>query len=356
MRRSPRALAIGCAQLLLLQGAGCEDAASSAGEAAATEQATSKTATSVNPASDPPMPPASGAGEAEAEDVAAPSDLTTPPADAEKTASGLVTKVLEAGTGDRTPTLHDTVRVHYTGWKASGKVIDTSRARGRGPATFQLRGVIAGWSEGLQQMRVGEQRRLWIPDHLSYVRPGPPRGTVVFDIELLEIIEGEARPAPKDVRAPPGDAKRSKSGLVYEVLQAGSGGASPNAWDRVTLRYAGWTPRGEMFEASPEATFEVDHVMPGWREALQRMTSGERTRLWVPEALAYQGRSGLPKGRVVFDLELLSIERRPAPPRGPGRPHAGCSDSGARSSPRANDRSFVPNNPRGSRAQRQSIP
>ncbi|MDD9931953.1 MAG: FKBP-type peptidyl-prolyl cis-trans isomerase [Myxococcales bacterium] len=245
-----------------------------------------------------------------------PADLESPPADAQKTKSGLITKVLKPGTGELRPTLHDSVRVRYAGWKTSGKLIDSSSKRG-GPQTFQLRAVIPGWAEGLQQMRVGERRRLWIPHQLGYLRPGRPPSTVVFDIELLEIMEGEARAAPPDVAAVPADATRSDSGLAYKVLAAGVGEQRPRAWDRVALGYAGWTPDGEMFEVSSSATFDVSAVMPGWSEALQRMTVGERVRLWIPEALAYQGRSGPPRGMVVFELELRSIERRPEPPSAP---------------------------------------
>ena len=285
-------------------GAGCTPAPGSGARAAEDE---------AKPAREPAPPKATGA---HSDPLAAPADLTAPPADAQKTASGLVTKLLEAGTGDRTPTMHDSVRVHYTGWKASGALIDSSRKHD-GPATFALTGVIPGWAEGLQLMRVGERRRLWIPDHLSYVRPGPPRGTIVFDIELLEIIEGAAPAAPHDVAAPPPSATKTKSGLAYEVLAAAERKDRPKLWDRVTLSYAGWTTDGELFDVSTKATFDVGDVMPGWTELLLRMSKGERARAWIPEALAYHGRSGPPKGMVVFDIEILSIERRPEPPRAP---------------------------------------
>jgi FKBP-type peptidyl-prolyl cis-trans isomerase len=249
---------------------------------------------------------------------APPPDLKSPPPDAEKTASGLVTKVLKAGRGEKKPRARDSVRVQYTGWKPSGDVISSSSKDG-GAQTFALSGVVPGWSEGLQLMRVGEKRRLWIPNHLYYDRSGRPPSTVVYDIELLEIIEGQARPSPPDVAAAPKGATRTKRGLAYVVLSPGSGAdeEKPNAWDRVTLSYAGWTSSGELFDSADEAVFDVDAVMPGWTELLQRMTEGERVRAWIPEALADAGRNGRPPGDVVFELELLSIERRPEPPRPP---------------------------------------
>lgn len=117
----------------------------------------------------------------------APADVAAPPADAKKTASGLATKVMSAGTGKTKPGAESVVTVHYTGWTTDGKAFDSSVSRGR-PATFPLNRVIPGWSEALQLMTVGEERRIWIPQELAYKgRPGRPAGMLVFDVELLEI-------------------------------------------------------------------------------------------------------------------------------------------------------------------------
>ncbi len=116
-----------------------------------------------------------------------PADVAAPPDDAEVTSSGLASKVLEAGTGERHPRASQKVKVHYTGWTTDGKMFDSSVVRGQ-PATFGLRQVIAGWTEGLQLMVVGEKRRFWIPEKLAYKgQPGRPAGMLVFDVELLEI-------------------------------------------------------------------------------------------------------------------------------------------------------------------------
>ena len=124
------------------------------------------------------------------EGIPAPADVAAPPAEAETTASGLASRVLEAGSGDRSPSATDTVKVHYTGWTTDGKMFDSSIVRGQ-PASFPLNGVIAGWTEGLQLMVVGEKRRFWIPGALAYgdtpTRPGAPAGMLVFDVELLDI-------------------------------------------------------------------------------------------------------------------------------------------------------------------------
>lgn len=117
-----------------------------------------------------------------------PSDVAAAPADAERTASGLASKVIKAGTGTEHPTAASTVRVHYSGWTTDGKMFDSSVLRGA-PAEFPLNRVIAGWTEGLQLMVEGEKRRLWIPAELAYGnRPGRPAGMLVFDVELLAIL------------------------------------------------------------------------------------------------------------------------------------------------------------------------
>ncbi len=119
--------------------------------------------------------------------LAAPADVAAAPADAEVTASGLASKVLKAGTGTTHPTAESTVNVHYTGWTTDGKRFDSSVERNE-TISFPLNRVIAGWTEGVQLMVVGEKRRFWIPEALAYQgRPGAPAGMLVFDVELFEI-------------------------------------------------------------------------------------------------------------------------------------------------------------------------
>jgi FKBP-type peptidyl-prolyl cis-trans isomerase len=115
----------------------------------------------------------------------APADVAGPPADSLKTPSGLSTRVLRPGTGRRHPRASDTVLVHYTGWTTDGVMFDSSIPRGQ-PAEFRLDGVIRGWTEGVQMMVEGEQRRLWIAEHLAY-GGDEPKGMLVSDIELIAI-------------------------------------------------------------------------------------------------------------------------------------------------------------------------
>ena len=124
---------------------------------------------------------------------------------------------------------------------------------------------------------------------------------------------------PKDVAAPPADADKTASGLVFKVLRPGTGTQHPGPADRVSVHYAGWTTDGKLFDTSyggpKPASFRLTQVIPGWTEALQLMVPGEMRRLWIPQELAYKGRPGRPQGMLVFDLELLSIEPAAAPPK-----------------------------------------
>ena len=107
------------------------------------------------------------------------------------TATGLQYEVVREGDGP-SPGETDTVKVHYRGTLLDGTVFDSSYDRGD-PAVFGLTQVIPGWSEGVQLMPVGSKFRLWIPANLAYgVKGGgpiPPNSTLVFDLELLEIVE-----------------------------------------------------------------------------------------------------------------------------------------------------------------------
>lgn len=116
----------------------------------------------------------------------APADVKTPPADAQRTPSGLAYQVLRPGTGTHHPTVADMVTANYTGWTTDGHMFDSSLTRGA-PSTFPLDRVIPGWTEGIKLMVEGEKARFWIPERLAYQGNSPPFGDLVFDIELVKI-------------------------------------------------------------------------------------------------------------------------------------------------------------------------
>ncbi|MGL4853944.1 MAG: FKBP-type peptidyl-prolyl cis-trans isomerase [Lentisphaeria bacterium] len=106
------------------------------------------------------------------------------------TASGLQYQIIEKGEGN-CPTADDTVTVHYTGTLIDGTTFDSSVERGQ-PATFPLKGVIKGWTEGLQLMATGSKFRFFIPSELAYGSQGAgqvigPDCVLVFDVELIAI-------------------------------------------------------------------------------------------------------------------------------------------------------------------------
>jgi FKBP-type peptidyl-prolyl cis-trans isomerase FklB len=105
--------------------------------------------------------------------------------------SGLQYKILKEGSGDK-PRATDTVKCHYHGTLIDGTVFDSSVQRGT-PAKFPLNMVIKGWTEGVQLMPEGSKWRFFIPPHLGYgdrqvsAQIGP-NSTLIFDVELLEIM------------------------------------------------------------------------------------------------------------------------------------------------------------------------
>ncbi len=138
----------------------------------------------------------------------------------------------------------------------------------------------------------------------------------MFDVELVELVKmPDPMPVPEDVDAPPADAKRTPSGLAYKFLKRGKGKAHPTASSTVEVHYSGWTRDGKMFDSSvrrgKSISFPLTGVIKGWTEGVQLMVVGDRTRFWIPGALAYgdaPAREGAPAGPLTFDIELLAIK------------------------------------------------
>jgi FKBP-type peptidyl-prolyl cis-trans isomerase len=111
---------------------------------------------------------------------------------------------------------------------------------------------------------------------------------------------------------PSATAEQFPSGLYYQILVHGRGSQHPDANDRVTVHYNGWTPDGTLVDSSVNrgtpATFGLNQVIPGWTEGLQLMVVGETARFWIPESLGYKGQPGRPGGLTVWDVELLALD------------------------------------------------
>jgi FKBP-type peptidyl-prolyl cis-trans isomerase len=247
----------------------------------------------------------------------APAGVGESPADAAKTASGLAWKLLAKGKGTTHPGPHDKVRINFTAWSPDGEVVASSIPDGE-PWSMVVSDAVQGLGEGLRLMVKGEKRRLWIPADLATAgRPKRrgPAGACVFDVDLVDVVKmPDPIAAPEDVDAPPADAKRTPSGLAYKILKHGKGKAHPKEDSNVEVHYSGWTPDGKLFDSSVQrgepARFPLNGVIKGWTEGVQLMVVGDKTRFWIPGALAYGDkptRPGAPAGPLVFDVELLAI-------------------------------------------------
>jgi FKBP-type peptidyl-prolyl cis-trans isomerase len=242
--------------------------------------------------------------------IPTPADVAEAPPDAVTTASGLASKLIKPGRGQAHPARNARVTVEYTGWTTDGRMFDSTLTTDK-PVTFSLDKVIEGWTEGVQLMVAGETRRFWIPQSIAYKgKEGRPKGTLVFDVKLISFTNPPAQ-TPTDFKGPPSAAKRTSSGLSYQVLKPGKGKRQPTELDTVTVHYSGWTTDGKMFDSSitrgTPSTFPLKNVIPGWTEGVQLMVEGEKTRFWIPEALAYKGQ-GPVYGDLVFDIELIKIK------------------------------------------------
>ena len=282
------------------------------------------------------------------------------------TDSGLQIETLEPGDGPQ-PTAADILRINYELRVADGPVLDSSEAAGAPvvlPGYEQL--GLPGLLEAVPQMKEGERARITMPPALAFgaqVPPGAPVGAndvIVFDIDLVEVIaaddeerlaalreeetarmeaaQAEAREAFDAMRAENQAASAdflaqkqaeagvtaTDSGLLYEVVEDGGDGPSPEATDRVRVHYRGTLPSGETFDSSYDrgtpTEFALNQVIAGWTEGVALMDVGDTYRFYIPADLAY-GERGTPGGPIgpdqalVFDVELLAVlDDAPAEP------------------------------------------
>lgn len=163
--------------------------------------------------------------------------LSNPRAAVHRTALGLAYCLLQEGPPGTVPGPDDVVKVHYTGWTEEGEMFDTSQDKGA--VDLPLTAVIRGWSEGLKLMTPGDKARLWIPGHLGYGHreagaPAgtPPKGTLVFDVELVSVERTPEAAAPSaEVEAPKpaaDDEDESKPRLTPRPVPKGDAEAVMN--------------------------------------------------------------------------------------------------------------------------------
>jgi peptidylprolyl isomerase len=241
-----------------------------------------------------------------------------------KTATGLQVLLQQASDGDQ-PMKGDKVSVHYTGRLTDSTIFDSSVSRST-PFEFVLgQGqVIKGWDEGIAMLKVGEKAQFTIPPALGYGERGsgiiPPNSTLVFDVELVSIVQRGSRPY--DVKGL--DTITTPSGLQYVMVQQGNG-TKVKPGMKVKVHYSGYLLNGDKFDSSVdrgqpiELTVGKRQVIQGWEEGLALLSVGDRAKLVIPYQLAYgeAGRAPLipPKATLIFDVEIVdAVEvQRPQP-------------------------------------------
>jgi len=262
---------------------------------------------------------------AKSEQLAPPLDLKNPPMDAVKTASGLIYKKLTSVPGGTAAKRNDTVMINYTGWRqVTGETFYTNRDRGQ-PMPLPLANTAPGFTEAMQLLKKGERAMLWLPPSIGYKGAPPPGSapeTLVYEVEVVEIIAAPA--VPPDVGVPPQAAQALKSGIKYVVVQPGTGKDKARFFDTVTFNYSAWDKDGRMFDTTElrkrPATVPPFRQTAAMEEILTSMTAGQRARYWLPaERMQQDGRPlpGMPEGVLTYEVELLTIEKGKEPPRVP---------------------------------------
>ena len=187
-----------------------------------------------------------------------------------------------------------------------------------------LNASIVGIAEALKQMVVGEKRRLWVPEDLTFHeghhhvqrRPEdeePPHRDLTFDLQLLSILK--APPNPESLTQPPSNATKTSSGLAYLVMKPGTGTAHPSITSKVMAHFTSWRSDGRIFEttvmAKHPALITVASAPLGLRDALTSMIPGEKARFWIPAAMAFGEKPSNrfnPPGDLVYEIELISVQ------------------------------------------------
>ena len=248
--------------------------------------------------------------------------------DAKMTESGLFYVVEKEGEG-KSPTPLNKVKVHYRGTLLDGTEFDSSYKRGE-PTMFPLGSVIKGWQEGIPLLKPGGKGKLIIPSELAYGKKSiagkiPPHSVLVFDIELLEVIEQvpfdpkaqslkDAKLIEKYLADNSLEAQKTPTGIHYIIEKAGEGD-QPSSRDEVTVHYKGMLLNGKVFDSSYDlgepSTFPLARVIKGWRQGIPLLKKGGKGKLIIPSALGYgpvpMGSKIPPNSVLVFEVELLDF-------------------------------------------------
>jgi peptidylprolyl isomerase len=227
---------------------------------------------------------------------------------------------IKVGEGAELPKPDALVELHYTGYLTDGSKFDSSHDRGD-PISIPANRFIPGWTEGISTMKVGGVRKLIIPPDLAFGergRPGviPPNAILIFDLELLKIIDYERVPGELPGEPVTGEPVVTDSGLMYYDLHVDPQGEMPaDAATVVKVHYTGWLNDGTQFDSSVDRgeplVRALNQVIQGWTEGVASMTVGSRRKLIIPYQLGYGERGSLPaipaRATLIFDVELIEI-------------------------------------------------
>ena len=241
------------------------------------------------------------------------------------TASGLKYEVLRAGQG-RPLKPGERFEVEYTLFNQRGELIDTSHLLWKQPMVGRLGEEIDGpafLGEAVAMLQRDGNTRFEVPAKLGFaegpLHPLVPANTKTFwELELVRVAPAAVpRDVPEFAILDPLTAKRTASGLRYEIVEPGAG-KTPGPEDTVTVHYAGWLSTGRLFDDSMTAglprKIPLIQTIPGWREGLQLMSPGAIYRFAVPAKLAY-GLSGVqalgigPNRLLHYYVELIEVDR-----------------------------------------------
>jgi peptidylprolyl isomerase len=229
------------------------------------------------------------------------------------TASGLKYQVIEEGSGTP-PTTKDGFELEFAFWNEGGKLLDWT---GNNPQPFRAT-VDTLNLEFLKEapllMKPGARYRFEVPAKLAFkereVGPDlPPNSPTIWLVTMVRTMDAPSFEQPVVEKM-----TKTKSGLLYEVLEEGKGPA-PKLGDQITVDYTGWLEDGKIFDSShlrgEPVEFPLGQKLEGWNEGLQLMKAGGRYRLVIPPELAY-GAAGQPpvigaNAKLIFLIELKKV-------------------------------------------------
>jgi FKBP-type peptidyl-prolyl cis-trans isomerase len=227
-----------------------------------------------------------------------------------KTESGIVYEVLKEGEGKK-PTIDDMVVINYAFWSPEKELLAAS-ALESGKVTIPCAGTrLEFFKEVLPMMCPGAAWRLEVPAKLGL---GPGKPDTVWHLELVSVVV--PLPIPEFSIPDEKDLVTSGSGLQTQVIKKGTG-PTPKMGQPVVCHYAGWLKKdGTLFDSSfkraEPAEFQVGGLIPGWNEALMKMSAGGIVKLVIPAKLAYGERGSPPaigpNEDLVFYMELIEIK------------------------------------------------